>query len=472
MSGNDRLNDKILIFIDELMRNQNFMASQNTTNLVEFQDYYYLLKPIDDLFLKNPKINKKTCFELLFEQSRLKEYINQMILKEKLSPGMILAFGTADYSKMIVVGNQQEVSNINGQLVPSIEKMMNNSIFDLSSITKVIFSILIMILIDNKIFSLNDKIGDLDKRFINLKDVTIKELLSFQIPLITDKRLEECIDAKEAEMILFNVKINNNDVKKIYSDIGAMVLKYIVEKICNKDLFMLCKEYIFDKCQMNDTCVEIKEENLFRTVSNNFERRIINDNFILIDDIFKGIVNDGKARLLNKKNKQMHGHTGIFSTVLDMISFCQKFINGELLPIDKCYEIGINRTGRKEDDYKQYLGYLCYSKHPNSYISEVNHLLSGNAIGAGGYTGNQLTIDIKNKIFVFMAANRCHNRVTMITPLNNLYLKDIDDLKYVEWADGKRYFYTQDFAYRRDKIIDEGVKLALQCRYVETLFNG
>lgn len=469
----NRLDDRILAFIDELMFNQNFMASQHTTNIVGFQDYYKLLKPLNDLITENPNISMNEGFEQLFKQSKLTKYIDEIILKDKLSPGMVLALGTADNSKMIVVGNQQEINSVNGKLVPSIEKMLDNSIFDLSSISKIFFSTVIMILINNKVLSLDDKIGDLDKRFVNLKDITVEELLSFKVSLVTDKRLAECSSVKEAKQQLFNVKVNDNNVKKIYSDMGAMVLKYVVEKICNKDLFILCKEYIFDKCNMHDTCIEIKKDDFYRTVSNNFERRIINGNFILIEDIFKGIVNDGKARLLNKEVKQMHGHAGIFSTVPDMILFCQKFITGELLSIDKCYEIGVNRTGEKiSEGYKQYLGYLCYSKHPDSYASEVNHLLSGNAIGAGGYTGNQLTIDVKNKLFVFMASNRCHNRVTMISPINSKYLKDKGNLKYVNWLDEKNYLYTKDFVYRRDKIIDEAVKLAIQYRCIETLFKG
>lgn len=469
------LNTYLDSFIKLMLCNENFKASQDTRNIIKYDDYFAILKPANDLLTQHPDIEIEKYCDLLLKNSKLIKYVKELILTDYLASGMIVSYGTAYYSQTIIIGNQQETCFRTRKIVSKPEKMVSNSIFDLSSITKIFLSTLIIILDDQMIISLDDKIYDLDSRFINLKMVTIRDLLAFQVSLKTEKRIEDCLDVTEAEKLLFTVKVEINDDKShFYSDIGAMVLKYMIEYVCEMDLYNVCKKYIFDKCKMLDTVVDVNEKDLSRTVSNNFERRIINGHYVEINNIFKGVVNDGKARFLNKKWKQMWGHSGLFSTSKDIISFCQNFILGNLLSIDKCNEIGVNRTGIKTlNVYKQYLGYLCYSKHPNSRDSEVNHCLSGNAIGLGGYTGNQLTIDVRNQLFVFLASNRCHNRVTSIFPSydKQKYIVDLSDKKYVKWLDGKNYIYTQNFVYERDKIINEAVKLSIQCRYYEYIFG-
>jgi hypothetical protein len=113
---------------------------------------------------------------------------------------------------------------------------------------------------------------------------------------------------------------------------------------------------------------------------------------------------------------------------------------------------------------------MCYSKNPVERDSEVNHFLSGSAFALGGYTGNQLTIDNTNQVFIFMASNRCHNRVTSIIgeDCQNACGKD----GYVEWNDGNKYLYNKDYVYERDPyVIEPAIKLALQYRFLECLIE-
>lgn len=475
MTKNLKLNIYLDSFIKLMLSNENFKATQYTRNIIKYDDYFTILKPANDLLEQNPSIKIEKYCDLLLKYSKLIKYIKELILTDHLAPGMVISYGTAYNSQTIVIGEQQEICFEAGEVISKSEKMISDSIFDLSSITKIFLSTVIMVLYNQKIISLDDKIYDLDNRFINLKMVTVRDLLAFKVSLKTEKRIEDCFEITEAEKLLFTVKVEKNDDKKhFYSDIGSMVLKYMIEHVCELNLYEVCKRYIFDKCKMFDTIVDVNQKDLIRTVSNNFERRIINNHYIEINNIYKGIVSDGKARFLNEKGKQMWGHAGLFSTTKDVIAFCQNFILGNLLSIDMCNEIGVNRTGtKKRNMYTQYLGYLCYSKHPNPQDSEVNHYLSGNAIGLGGYTGNQLTIDVRNQLFVFLASNRCHNRVTKIFPSSDKqnYTAELSSKRYVKWGDGKNYIYTQNFVYDRDKIINEAVKLSIQCRYYEYIFG-
>lgn len=92
--------------------------------------------------------------------------------------------------------------------------------------------------------------------------------------------------------------------------------------------------------------------------------------YCVIRDIFKGMVNDGKARKLEKWCQRLYGHAGLFSTAADMGKFASMMLSGNLLD--------------------------------SQFV---------NKFALGGYTGNQLTIDYRNQLYIFMASNRCHNRI-------------------------------------------------------------
>ena len=57
-----------------------------------------------------------------------------------------------------------------------------------------------MQLIKEQIIKIDSKIGQLDKRFKYLQDVTIKDLLSFRVPLRTDDRIENVEAARKFGM--------------------------------------------------------------------------------------------------------------------------------------------------------------------------------------------------------------------------------------------------------------------------------
>ena len=87
---------------------------------------------------------------------------------------------------------------------------------------------------------------------------------------------------------------------------------------------------------MNSTYINIPEDADKRIVSNNFERRIINGNFVTLDKIFKGIVSDGKTRVINSFGVQLTGHAGLFffSTAGDMAKLAMALMEEKVLSIE------------------------------------------------------------------------------------------------------------------------------------------
>lgn len=455
--------EKILKILSE---NHNFKANCYTCNLKTKNDYEQLLAPVFQMYEEHKDWSMQQYYAFLYETSGIEEKIKSFIIERKKAAGAVISFGTELHCDIIIVGNQQE---INDSGFEECIGMRRNAVFDLSSVTKLFTCLTVLKLVENGDLKLTDDIYELDQRFKYLKGVSIQDLLSFRVPLRTDKRIENPDKLEEAEQLLFSIKPDMT-ITRLYSDMGAMVLKYVVENITNFDFYELVNKYILEPCEMNDTTIyrEAADDGAF--VSNNYERRIINGKYIVITDIAKGSINDGKARSLNNFKVQLHGHAGLFSTVDDMSLLVRNLMQGNIISLQLLNEIGINRTGiRKEDgSYSQFHGYLCYSKNPISTNSEVNHFMSGNAFALGGYTGNYLAVDTSNGIFSIMTSNRCHNRVTMIEGNVEQYMKD----GKVLWEDGKEYVYNKQFAYERDDyIVSPVIELALQYRALEMLIN-
>jgi CubicO group peptidase (beta-lactamase class C family) len=258
---------------------------------------------------------------------------------------------------------------------------------------------------------------------------------------------------------------------------GAMVLKCLLEKITKKSMWELINEYILIPCNMKHTYINVPAEQRRNVVSNNFERRIVNGEYRTFEDIEKGTVSDEKSKWLNTFSQEMYGHAGIFSTADDMYLLIKEFLKGNIINMSLMSEIGKNRSGKKLADgsFRQFLAYLCYSKNPIERESEVDHFLSGNAFALGGYTGNQLTVDINNNLYLFLASNRCHNRVTQIIPerdRDSYFDSETNGINYVNWNDGNQYIYTKEYAYDRGPwIINPAIELAIQYSALEYLFE-
>jgi len=381
---------------------------------------------------------------------------NKLIVDFQYVTGIGVTFGSPSEYFFEFEGTTHD-KNIIAKECESVDK---DTIFDLSSISKFFTLIIVLKCVELGYFSLNTELGNLDNRFVNLKDITVDELLSYQKEIKTKKRLEGCLSITEVENLLFTATYENKI--GIYSDLPAMIVRIIVEKVVGIDFYELIEEWIFKPCTMHDTYLKIPKDKINQTMSNNFERRIINGKMVVFDDIDTGVCNDGKARIFN--GEKFAGHAGLFSSVDDMRKLCIHFLEGNLLNKESMDLLRHNKTGHRLPDgnYTRYFGYLCYKKHPIRELSEVHPALSDSAFAFGGYTGNQLTIDVEKKLFVFMASNRCHNTVTQIIPLDDIekYVLVSNDKESVKY-DGFEFPFTKNYVYKRDSYIMDPIILFL-----------
>ncbi|MEG0025907.1 MAG: serine hydrolase domain-containing protein [Bacilli bacterium] len=469
-------------YIDEMLIKQNEGGSNEQKNLFSKADYYKLLKPVMEVIHSNKDNSLTELRTKLYEQSKIEEKVKNFIYNRKMAPGVVFSYGTKNFKETVVAGDRQEVTlNENGQLVPATLEMTENTIFDLASVTKLFTSLSVLKLVESGDINLADDVVKYAPEFKNLKGISIFDLLTFNQPLKTNGRIDKVSSKEEAETILFDIqadlKVPNS---RLYTDMGAMVLKYVIEKVSTMDFYPFVSENILKKLDLNDTHVLVPASKIDRVVNTNYDGRLYKDgNFMMTTEAEKGTAYDAKARIMGQKEGVLSGHAGMFSTADDMTKLAKGMIDASFIDEDYIRKMAKNRTGNIYYDDKgnkkftQYLGMLCYSKNPILGDSEVFHALSGNSLASAGWTGMQLTIDPANELYFFMGANRSHNRMTFIDSEQKHQIKTgKDGENMLVLPDGNVKIDATKFAWERDDVVVyPALKLAIQYKMLEDIYG-
>lgn len=468
-------------YVNNLYEKQNIGAVAEQQGLYTKKDYFELLKPVVELISNYKDYSIDELRNKLYENSNIEKNLIDFIHNKGMAPGMVFSYGTKNYKETVTIGNRQEVSlNEKGETVPALEKMTYDTIFDLASITKLFTGISILKLVQNHTISLNDEVVRYAPQFKNLKGVTIYDLITFGVPLKTNSRVDRASTKEEAEQILFNIEINSESTNENpYTDMGAMILKYVIESVSGMNYYQYVYENILKQMNMYDTHIVVPKMKLDRVSSTNLDGKYYKDgNFAITTDAPKGVVYDPKARIMGQQDGVLSGHAGMFSTANDMTNFAKGIIDGQVINKDYAEMMAKNRTGKKyiedgEEEYIQYLGMLCYSKHPILSDSELFHAMSGKSFASAGWTGTQLTVDPVNELYFFMAANRSHNRMTFIDSAQRDKVEvDENGKRTILLPNGDMKIDATRFAWDRDAaIVHPTLKLAIQYKMLEDLYS-
>ncbi len=384
-------------------------------------------------------------------RERLEQGVHHLVNERKIISGIAVSFGDLTRGESFARGNLREVRRENGAFVADVAPLETDSVFDLASVTKLFTCIAVLQLMERGKLRMDSRLGNIDKRFKYIVDVTVEELLTFRPGLQTTARMDAVETADEAEELLFDIRVGPPPVRKFYTDMGAMVLKYVVESAADNSFWECLQDGIIRPLGMRRTFAEVPQNLLNETVNCNYERRIVNGAFWLDDACPPGTVHDPKARLLNLGRSAPCGHAGLFASLEDMTLLARGLLDGALLSRKTLMEIGVNRTGGKLPDGSdsQYMGYLCYSKQPVQTFSEVPAYFGPRTIALNGFTGNHFSVDPEKNQFMILLANRIHNRATTVTGRAN----PDDKTETILWDDGETYIVSQNFVYTKDKFL-------------------
>lgn len=373
--------------------------------------------------------------------------------------GLCVAYGTSTQSVRLQTGNAQEVALLNGKITPHVRMLGDNALFDLASLTKLFTCIALMQLVDQGKLRLDEKIGEIDSRFVSLRDVSVYDAACYLASLQTEQRIDSAPTREEGLCRVFATRIGELPHIRIYSDMNALILKYVIEARANRPLFDVICDGILRPAGMTDTYSEVPTSALARTVCYDLEHRIIGERYILRTSTPIGTAHDPKAALLSDGGRDLCGHAGLFSTCDDMIRFAQALLGGELLSPQWVHLLGLNRTGIAYTDgaYRQHLGFLCFSKHPDQKKSELPAWMGPSALGLSGFTGNHICIDPVSGVFDLFLGNRVHNRVSTLIPpdgrTQESYGLSGNYAGIFDWSDRSKVYSSVNYVYLKDRYL-------------------
>lgn len=313
----------------------------------------------------------------------------------------------------------------NKALLPKPIKNDIDTIYDMASCTKVIATTTsIMILIEKGLIKLYDAVALYLLDFIH-KNITIWDLLTHTAGLPSGLRGAHTMNADEIRFGIMNIELQyEKNTKIVYSDLGFVLLGWIVEKVSGMSLDKFAKENIFDLLDMNDTGYLPKQINRCAPTEDRG------------DHIDLGYVHDEMSKNLGG----VAGHAGLFSTVKDLSKYMQMILNDGYYNGKKILDKNTvnllfkpqvkERIGITEQFNMRSLGWI-----PKNENCCGGDLISDMTIMHTGFTGTSVVIDKENGFGFAMLSNRVHptRANTKIIPfrgrITNYIVSHLEDFK-------------------------------------------
>ena len=290
------------------------------------------------------------------------------------------------------------------------EEMTLHTFFDLASLTKPLATTLaVMKLVQDKRLDLDAGLGGLilDFKKTDKKDIQIKHLLCHTsglvdyVPYYKELKGDTADHRKKAlrTRLLEAPMVNPVGKFVLYSDLGFMILNWVVETVTQKRLDRFLAETIYGPMGMgisnglfyNDLAMGSRQVPYAAT-----------EYCIWRNKLIKGQVHDENAYAVGG----IDGHAGLFGTIAathDLLSALLAIYHEELAsPVFSFHTMKQFLTEQK--DTRRTLGFDM----PSEKESSAGSYFSKNSVGHLGFTGTSFWMDLDRSIIVVLFTNRVH----------------------------------------------------------------
>ena len=265
------------------------------------------------------------------------------------------------------------------------DKIDENTLFDVASITKLFTLLLLLRLCDLGYMSLNDKVRDVNSDFNGLNDFTFNDLIRLHGEYRTIGNVAEAHNIKEAYERLYSLYLVSEDrTRNKYNDFGAIVIADSISKVMSRiygrymSFSDILSIYLLYPLGIYNTMFNPKSDNIsgqgsIKCVHDRKTRALggvsgaaglftnAKDLCLLSDDIFKSMI--GKSRTIKKDITQKLGEVTFPSS--------SQFQKGNL---------GV------------------YVKTSIPYSSYVPNVYSKGSFAHQGWTGSATSFDVNRRI--------------------------------------------------------------------------
>ncbi|GIW86304.1 MAG: hypothetical protein KatS3mg108_0628 [Isosphaeraceae bacterium] len=283
-------------------------------------------------------------------------------------------------------------------LVPQIESMSVDTLFDLASLTKPIATATAaMTLIESGQLRLDATLRDYLPEFDNHGKgrITIEQLLRHRSGFIADNPLGDYADGPDtAWQRLANLElVHPPNARFLYSDVNYIVLGRIIERVSGMPLDRYCHQVIFEPLGMTQT--SFHPQPVERVAPTEPDQ----------GSMLRGVVHDPRARALGG----VAGHAGLFSTADDLAIYAHMLLNGGLGISGRrvLSPLGVRlmtSPGNTPPNQRRGLGWDIAT----GFSAPRGSLFGEASFGHTGFTGTSLWIDPETQTFVILLTSRLH----------------------------------------------------------------
>jgi serine-type D-Ala-D-Ala carboxypeptidase len=287
----------------------------------------------------------------------------------------------------------------NRAVLPQVEEMTPDTVFDLASLTKPIATATsIMILVERGQLNLSDRVAQHWPAFgVNGKDkISIEQLLLHTSGLVADNDVKDYADGKERalERIAQLTPASEPGAKFVYSDVGYIVLGELVELISGKPLDEFAAENIFKPLSMKETTFRPAQDLRDRAAPT--QKRD--------DRWLRGEVHDPRAHALGG----VAGHAGLFSTADDLVLYAQMLLHHGTLNNKRILSPQTVRLMTTPREVPRGLRAYGWDVQTAYSANKGERFPRNEGIGHTGFTGTSIWIDPGSDTAVIFLSNRVH----------------------------------------------------------------
>jgi len=347
-----------------------------------------------------------------FDSTRLAavvEYLRTQV--DSAFPGAVVAVGNHDHVALLAAVGHYGVDDP--------RPMTTETVFDLASLTKVIgLTTACILLVDQKKLDLNAPVQRYLPEFggTGKEKVTIRHLLTHSSGLPAWRPLFRETETREAALALVDTTPLDTvpGARYLYSDLGAIVLTQVVERITKTRIDQYLGTAVFKPLGMTTTRylppAEWRDRIAPTEMDTVFRHRMI-----------RGEVHDENTGRLGG----ISGHAGLFSTAGDLARFAEWLLevregrrrseevggsrgrqspsSSDLLRLPPSLVEQFTRLQDLPPGSSRALGWDTPSEHSSAGTKLLAH-----AFGHTGFTGTSIWLDPDRDLFVILLTNRVH----------------------------------------------------------------
>lgn len=313
----------------------------------------------------------------MYEQTQMT--INQM-LTEGIFPGV-------DY---VLMKNGRRIQKVLGhaQLLPEIEPLKKEMLFDVASLTKVIGTTTVLL----KLWEAGalDFDQPVQKYLPEFEDesVTIRHLLTHTSDIDSYIPNRDCLNKEQLKTAFYHLSSGDQIGQKVvYTDTGMILLGFVIERFFGKNVQQVIEEEVLMPLKM--TASGFAPQNQENCVPTQIHP---------VRGLIRGVVHDPKAYVLGENC----GSAGLFSSQHDLLLFSQMILNqGQVdgksfLQKETIQQLFMDQTPTKH--LGRSLGWDL------KFDPKDGHPLLFHT----GYTGTFLLIDLQEQEIFSFLSNRVH----------------------------------------------------------------